>query len=61
MEKCGCMDCILLLHGKGTDIKGYIVEDCPCMNCLVKVVCISACDDIIDYVQLMKMEIIKGS
>lgn len=52
MEKCGCNMCVIPRGGevkKAVDIEGYNVEDCPCKNCLVKVVCSIICKDVLDY------------
>lgn len=52
MEKCGCDMCIHTHGGRGkklVDTKGYNVENCPCKNCLVKMVCRLICEDIVNY------------
>ncbi len=49
MEKCGCSQCIQLFGTKAMDVQGHIIENCPCKNCLVKTMCIIACDDVIYY------------
>lgn len=49
MEKCGCSQCIQLFGMKAMDVNGHIIENCPCVNCLVKVLCSVACDDVIYY------------
>lgn len=49
MEKCGCKECIKIKGEKGIKMYKHIAENCPCRCCLVKVICIFACEDMIDY------------
>ncbi len=49
MEKCGCKQCIRVLGRKAIHVDEYIVENCPCRNCLVKVVCDLVCKDVVEH------------
>lgn len=51
MEKCGCSNCTLILGIKAIDKTGYDVENCPCQNCLVKVLCDKICNDMLEHVK----------
>ncbi len=51
MEKCGCNNCVLIMGIKAINKIGYDIEDCPCKNCLVKVLCNKVCIDVLDHVK----------
>lgn len=54
MEKCGCNNCVLIRGTKAIYRIDYNVKDCPCRNCLVKVLCNEVCNDILDYTKNYK-------
>ncbi len=51
-----CAGCITIWHVRlGKDCLCSVIDDCPCLHCLVKVVCKAICADLNIHIEKSKL------